>query len=67
MGDMGDYYNDLKEIRRDEREKFGIPCPRCNNPQEPQFVARFGGCGACSQPLISEAPKAGVAKETPPG
>lgn len=29
MGDMGDFYNDLREIRRDRRERLGIECPQC--------------------------------------
>lgn len=29
MGDMGDYYRDLKEFRRDERKRLGVECPRC--------------------------------------
>lgn len=29
MGDMGDYFNDIKESRRLAREQFGVPCPRC--------------------------------------
>lgn len=33
MGDMGDYFNDLKEIRRDERARFGVPCPQCRVKQ----------------------------------
>ena len=29
MGDMGDYYNDLRESRKERRAKFGVDCPRC--------------------------------------
>lgn len=29
MGDMGDFYNDLREARRERRERYGVPCPRC--------------------------------------
>lgn len=29
MGDMGDFYNGLKEIRRELREEHGVECPRC--------------------------------------
>lgn len=29
MGDMGDFYNGLREARRIRREKLGIECPRC--------------------------------------
>ena len=29
MGDVGDFYNDLREARREAREKYGVPCPRC--------------------------------------
>lgn len=27
MGDVGDYFNDMKEHRRDLRVKFGVECP----------------------------------------
>ena len=29
MGDMGDYYNDLRDSRRDRRARLGVPCPQC--------------------------------------
>lgn len=29
MGDMGDFYNDLREIRRERRERLGVECPVC--------------------------------------
>lgn len=29
MGDMGDYYNDLKDARAARRAAYGVPCPRC--------------------------------------
>lgn len=29
MGDMGEFYNDLKEVRRDLRQQHGVECPRC--------------------------------------
>lgn len=29
MGDVGDYWNDVKFDRRQRREKFGVACPRC--------------------------------------
>ena len=30
MGDMGDYFNDLKQHRKDQRATNGVQCPRCN-------------------------------------
>lgn len=30
MGDVGDFYNALREDRRERREKYGVPCPRCS-------------------------------------
>lgn len=33
MGDMGDYYKDLKEARKDRRAKFGVECPQCRVKQ----------------------------------
>ena len=32
-GDMGEYFNDLKEIRRDLRERLGVDCPGCRKVQ----------------------------------
>jgi hypothetical protein len=29
MGDMGDYYNDLKADRKERRAKLGIECEDC--------------------------------------
>jgi len=29
MGDIGDFWNDVKAIRRERRDKFGTSCPRC--------------------------------------
>lgn len=33
MGDMGDYYNDLKADRKERRARLGVPCPQCNVKQ----------------------------------
>ena len=33
MGDMGDFYNDLKWARKMRRKQFGVPCPMCNVKQ----------------------------------
>ena len=33
MGDMGDYYNDLKAHRKELRERLGVPCPQCRVKQ----------------------------------
>lgn len=32
-GDTADYWNDLKEIRREERARLGVPCPQCRVKQ----------------------------------
>lgn len=29
MGDMGDYFNDLRHARREARAKLGVNCPQC--------------------------------------
>lgn len=29
MGDMGDYFNDLKSDRKWRRETYGVNCPQC--------------------------------------
>jgi hypothetical protein len=29
MGDMGDYFNDLKEARKERRARLGVACPQC--------------------------------------
>lgn len=28
-GDMGELWNDLKDERRERREKYGVNCPTC--------------------------------------
>ncbi len=30
-GDMGDYFNDLRDSRRERRERLGVECPRCKD------------------------------------
>lgn len=29
MGDMGDIFRDMKELRRERRAKLGVACPQC--------------------------------------
>lgn len=29
MGDMGEYFNDLRESRKERRRTHGVDCPRC--------------------------------------
>ncbi len=29
MGDMGDDFRAFKEHKREQRRKFGVPCPAC--------------------------------------
>jgi hypothetical protein len=29
MGDMGDYFNDLRDSRRERRATLGMNCPQC--------------------------------------
>jgi hypothetical protein len=29
MGDMGEYFNDLKIGRKERRARLGVECPRC--------------------------------------
>jgi hypothetical protein len=29
MGDVGDYWNEAKEYRRQQRVEHGVECPRC--------------------------------------
>ena len=29
MGDMGDYYNDLRDSRKERRARLGVECPQC--------------------------------------
>lgn len=33
MGDVGDYFNDLKAYRKALRAKFGVECPMCRAKQ----------------------------------
>ena len=29
MGDMGDYYRDVKEWKRERKDRLGVQCPEC--------------------------------------
>ena len=29
MGDMGDYFNDLKDAQKERRARLGVDCPQC--------------------------------------
>jgi hypothetical protein len=33
MGDVGDFYNDLRDERREKRARLGVPCPQCRVKQ----------------------------------
>jgi hypothetical protein len=33
MGDMGDYFNDVKDYHRERRAAFGVNCPKCRLKQ----------------------------------
>jgi hypothetical protein len=33
MGDMGDFYRDVKDARRELRDRLGVDCPMCNVKQ----------------------------------
>jgi hypothetical protein len=56
-------------VRQRRRFKTRIVCPRCGWKHEPPFVAKFGRCGECSQPLVANAPTepVGVAGEPADG
>lgn len=53
-------------IVRGERRRRSqqIPCPRCGASQEPTFVAKFGRCSWCSQPLVADTPAEPVESST---
>lgn len=34
MGDMGDFYRDIKDHQRRLREKFGVECPKCKTGRQ---------------------------------
>ena len=29
MGDMGDFWRDVREARKADKARFGVPCPDC--------------------------------------
>jgi hypothetical protein len=29
MGDMAEIFNDMKQYKKEMREKYGVPCPNC--------------------------------------
>lgn len=33
MGDMGDLYRDLRDHKRAVRQRYGVPCPKCQEEQ----------------------------------
>lgn len=33
MGDMGDFYRDVKADLANRRQRFGVNCPRCREKQ----------------------------------
>ena len=33
MGDEGDYWNDVRHHRRQQRAQFGVECPECRRLQ----------------------------------
>jgi hypothetical protein len=52
-------YLSLAAVRNRHVRSLHVLCPRCGQPQDPTLVAKYGRCGACSQPLVAEpAPEA---------
>lgn len=50
MGDMGEFYNGLRDERRERRAKFGVPCPGCikDHPKrEPTILLPQQRCKVC--------------------
>lgn len=41
MGDEGDFWRDVKEARRREREEFGVDCPGCPIIQPKRIPTRL--------------------------
>jgi hypothetical protein len=41
MGDMGDYYNDLREARKQRKREHGIDCPGCIATQPKRIPTRL--------------------------
>lgn len=60
MGDMGDVFNSLKDMRKDRRAKYGIPCPTCTTKfpkANPTIMLPQQRCKVCgyrdSRPRLS--------------
>lgn len=51
MGDMGDYWRDLKDMRRELRDELGVKCPGCITQfpkREPTILLPHQRCKVCS-------------------
>jgi len=33
MSEMGEFYKDMREHKRNVRAKYGVPCPKCREEQ----------------------------------
>lgn len=50
MGDIGDIFRDLKQHRREQREKFGVKCPVCSEKRpksNPTILLPEQRCRVC--------------------
>ena len=50
MGDMGEFWNDVKEDRRERKAKYGLDCPQCNIKQPkriPTILLPSQRCKVC--------------------
>ncbi len=41
MGDLGDFWRDIKAARADRRERLGIDCPGCRKIQPKRIPTRL--------------------------
>lgn len=50
MGDMGDMYREWKDHKREQRRKFGLPCPVCTEKlprAQPTIMLPGQRCRVC--------------------
>lgn len=49
-GDVGEFFNDLRDLRRERRDKHGVECPGCisNHPKrDPTILLPQQRCKVC--------------------
>lgn len=56
MGDMGELYRDMRDMRRMERERLGMQCPKClsGQPLRQATITLPGGMCRAHKPIYRD-------------